>query len=153
MDLKFAAEPAPDAGELQIQHASGLLRRLRADRGGATALEFALVAPVLFTFVLGAFQLAWGLHCAATVRWALEKEARTVFLTPGTTADQLKTAMVADLNGVANAQSLTVTVAADNSNPAADVINASSAFTYSLWIPFLPTQSLSFTAHTSVPAP
>jgi Flp pilus assembly protein TadG len=130
-----------------------LLARLRADRGGATALEFALVAPVLFTFVLGAFQVAWGLHCAATVRWALEKEARTVFLTPNTTADQLKTAMVADLNGIANAQSLAVTVAVDNSNPASDIINASSSFTYSLWIPFLPTQSLSFNAHTSVPAP
>ena len=116
-------------------------------------MEFALVSPVLIAFLFGVFQMAWALHSAASVRWALEKDARTVFLTPGTTADQLKTAMLNDLRGLANPQALTVTLAADNSNPASDIITATSQFTYSLWIPGLSTRSLTFTAKTSVPAP
>ena len=61
--------------------------------------------------------------------------------------------MIADLSGLATATSLTITVLADNSNSASAVLNASSAFTYNLWIPFVPTRDLNFTATTAVPAP
>lgn len=122
----------------------------RDDRG-ATALEFALILPVLITFLIGVIQVGWAMHCAASVRWALEKDVRTVLLAPTTTADQLKQAMVADLNGLAKPQSLTVTLVADSSNSSSAIIKAKSAFVYDLWIPFLPTRSLNFTATTFVP--
>jgi Flp pilus assembly protein TadG len=124
---------------------------LRGDDSGATALEFALIVPVAVTCLVGMAELGWGLHLAATVRWTLEQEARTLLLNPNVTAAQLKTAMVHDMAGVANPQSLTVTLATDSSDPNSKVINATSAFTYALWIPFVPTQTLNFTATTSVP--
>jgi Flp pilus assembly protein TadG len=126
-------------------------RGWRSDERGATALEFALVIPVAIVFLIGVFQIAWAMHVAATVRWALERDSRVLMMTPTTTADQLKTAMVTDMHGVANPQSLTVALATDSSNPASKIINATSTFSYPLWIPFVPTRTLNFTATTAVP--
>lgn len=115
-------------------------------------VEFALVAPFLLVLILGAFQLAWALHCAASVRWSLETNARTVLLNPSTTADQLKSAMIAQLNGVADTSNISVSLTPDNSTPNAPMLRAASVYKTNLVIPFLPQQSLTFNAQTEVPA-
>jgi len=123
------------------------------DEGGATALEFALVAPLLIVLLVGTFQLAWAMHCAASVRWSLETNARSLLMTPGTTADQLKTAMVSQLGGVADTSNLTVTLTTDSSIAGAKVLVAASTYTASLAVPMLAAQTLTFNAKTSVPSP
>lgn len=53
-----------------------LLRRLRADRSGATAVELAIVLPVFLILLLGtisAAQLAWTLN---SLHYAVEEAAR-----------------------------------------------------------------------------
>src|ERR1043165_6830493 len=93
-------------------------RRLNLkDDSGATALEFALISPPLFLLIVGGFQLAWVMHCAATVRWSLETCARNLMLDPTESADTLKSAMVSALHGRATASDLTVTITSDTSNP------------------------------------
>ena len=127
-------------------------RRLNLrDASGATALEFALISPALIMLLVGGFQLAWALHCAATVRWSLETSARNLMLTPTETADQLKAAMVANLSGRATADDLTVTINRDNTNAAGALLVASSTFHTNLSIPFVATTPLTFTATTKVP--
>jgi len=128
------------------------LRRAGAE-SGATALEFALVAPVLIVFLFGTFQLAWALHCAASVRWSLETNARTLLLNPSTTAAQLKSAMLTQLSGVADASNITVALANDNSTPNAPMVRASSTYQANLAIPFLSAKALTFNAQTEVPLP
>ncbi|HEX3363738.1 TadE family protein [Phenylobacterium sp.] len=116
-------------------------------------VEFALVSPVLLVFLLGSFQLAWALHCAASVRWSLETNARNIMLNPSTTADQLKSAMLTQLNGIADTHNITVSLTADNSTPNAPVLRAASVYQTNLMIPFLPQQALTFNAQTEVPVP
>jgi len=125
----------------------------RRDASGATALEFALVAPVLFALLIAIVQLGWALHCAASVRWSLETNARTLLLNPATTADQLKAAMVAQLSGLADSSNLTVGLTTDTSVPAATVKHASSIYQANISIPMFPAQSLVFTSQTNVPTP
>lgn len=120
---------------------------------GATALEFALVSPVLLISLLGAFQLAWILHCAASVRWSLETNARSVMLNPSTTADQLKSAMLAQLNGIADTSSISVSLTPDNSTPSAPMLRAASVYQANLVMPFIPKQLFTFNAQTEVPVP
>jgi Flp pilus assembly protein TadG len=129
-----------------------IVRAARSD-SGATMVEFALVSPALLVFLLGVFQLAWALHCAASVRWSLETNARSLLLNPATTADQLKSAMLSQLNGVADTQNITVSLAADNTTPNAPMTRASSVYQTHLSIPLLPQQALTFNAQTEVPAP
>lgn len=120
---------------------------------GATMLEFALVAPVLIVALVGAFQFAWALHCAASVRWSLETNSRSLLLNPATTADQLKSAMLSQLSGMADNTHITVSLVTDNSTPSAPVVRASSVYLAQLAIPFVPTQTLTFNAQTEVPVP
>jgi Flp pilus assembly protein TadG len=131
------------------------LSRLRAwgDQGGATALEFALVLPIFVTLVLGAFQVAWVMHSAATVRWSLESSSRMLLLNPATTQDQLRAAVAAKLQGLVNPSDVTVTLLADNSNPGAPVLKASSDYRPTLAIPLVSSWNLDLTATTVVPTP
>jgi len=128
-------------------------RNRLADDRGASAVEFALLAPMLLIFLFGIFQLGLALHYGANVRWALENNARTLLLTPDTTQTQLKTAMLANLSDVPNTGSLAVTLTTDNTDPSAKMLKATSAYTYPLSIPMLPSVDLTFNANVTVPAP
>jgi Flp pilus assembly protein TadG len=121
------------------------------DASGATALEFALISPVLFMLLIGGFQLAWALHCAASVRWSLETSARNLMLNPTEDAATLKAAMLADLAGRATATDLTVTITPDTTNPAGTLLVASSVFRTNLQVPFLASAPLTFHSSTKVP--
>jgi Flp pilus assembly protein TadG len=127
-------------------------RRRRLDiknASGATALEFALISPVLIMLTVGGFQLAWALHCAATVRWSLETSARNLMLNPTESADALKSAMLSVIAGRAAADDLTVTIGPDPSNAA--LLVAKSVYRTTLSVPFIASKPLTFTATTKVP--
>ena len=127
-------------------------RRLNLwDSSGASALEFALVAPALFLTIAGAAQVGWTLHCAATVRWSLETSARNLLFNPSESADTLKQAMVAKLAGKASAQDLTVTITPGNVNGQAMLI-ATSVFRTTVSMPFVHDQALTFTSVAKVPS-
>jgi Flp pilus assembly pilin Flp len=57
-----------------------LLRRLIADREGATIIEFALVAPVLFLMLFGLFDMAHTQYSNAMLRGAIQKAGRDLTL-------------------------------------------------------------------------
>jgi Flp pilus assembly protein TadG len=123
------------------------------DQGGATALEFALILPVFVTLLLGAFQVAWVMHSAATVRWSLESSSRMLLLNPATTQAQLSAAVAAKLAGMVNPNDVTVTLAADTSTAGAPVLRASSHYRPTLAIPLVSTWNLDLQATTVVPTP
>ncbi|MEJ2409357.1 MAG: pilus assembly protein [Novosphingobium sp.] len=54
----------------------GPLPSLRADSKGATAVEFALVAPVMLLSMLGLFDLGYNIYTAALLEGAIQKAAR-----------------------------------------------------------------------------
>jgi Flp pilus assembly protein TadG len=126
-------------------------RRFIRDASGATAVEFAIISPVLILAIVGGFQLAWMLHRAATVHWALEQNARNLMINPAETADTLKTAMLGTLGGTASASDFTVTITTDASGPNPMLV-ATSVFSPTLSMPFVDDQTLNFTSVTKVPS-
>jgi Flp pilus assembly protein TadG len=54
----------------------GWTRRLRGDERGATAIEFALIAPVFLALILGIFHLSLLGFTIANLNYAVEKGAR-----------------------------------------------------------------------------
>lgn len=56
------------------------MRRLASDRKGATLIEFAIAAPVLFAFILGALELGHTMYVRAILRGQIEKAARDLSL-------------------------------------------------------------------------
>lgn len=52
------------------------LSRLRSDRRGAAAVEFALVAPVLLIGMMGVFDLGYNMYTASVLHGSIQKAAR-----------------------------------------------------------------------------
>lgn len=62
-----------------MSRAEGVARRpvrLLLGRDGVTALEFALVAPVAITLLLGGVEFGRALHTRSTLQFAVERAAR-----------------------------------------------------------------------------
>lgn len=78
-----------------------LLSRWSRAEGGASATEFALILPVLATFLLGIFEFGWTQHCMSSVRFSLEKAGRHLSLHPDTTEDELTAIVSAHLEDLA----------------------------------------------------
>jgi Flp pilus assembly protein TadG len=127
------------------------VRDAARDTSGATAVEFAMISPVLILAIVGGIQMAWTLHRAATVRWALEKNARNLMLNPSESADTLKTAMLGTLGGTASASDFTVTITTDSSGPNPMLV-ATSVFSTNLSVPFVHDEPISVTSVTKVPS-
>jgi Flp pilus assembly protein TadG len=56
------------------------LTRLRKQQRGSTAVEFAMVAPMFLTMLLGAFEMSFELYMRATLEGAMSKAARDITL-------------------------------------------------------------------------
>ena len=111
--------------------------RLRRDEHGATAVEFALVSPMLFMLLVGIIQFGWLLHCAVSVRWSLEASARELLINPGATADQIKQDMLDRLNGLADSSNLSVSLTSATT-ATGDEFQVQSTYSQAPFIPFLP---------------
>jgi Flp pilus assembly protein TadG len=74
------------------------------NRSGATALEFALVSPILIMGLIGVFNIGYGVYCGGTVRNAVERSARSLILDPSTPAATIE----------ANAMDMLVAVPVDD---------------------------------------
>ena len=55
---------------------TGLLGRLRADAGGSTVVEYALILPVMLALVIGMMEIAWLGWAKATLDYATAEAAR-----------------------------------------------------------------------------
>ena len=118
------------------------------DAGGMAAIEFALISPLLILLLLGAIQLGWALHNAASVRWALEASARSLMINPSLTEDAVRTDMVARLSKVADASDIEVTVTPDEDE---ESVVLESTYTAELTLPILPAETLTFRNRVTVP--
>jgi Flp pilus assembly protein TadG len=56
------------------------LRRLGADRGGATVIEFGIVAPVMVLFIMGIGDLLYGTYANSILLGAVQKAGRDATL-------------------------------------------------------------------------
>ncbi|TAD73627.1 MAG: pilus assembly protein [Sphingomonadales bacterium] len=64
----------------RLSHICILLRQLRADRSGATLVEFAFVAPVLLMMIMGLFDIAHTQYTASVLHGAMQKAGRDLTL-------------------------------------------------------------------------
>jgi Flp pilus assembly protein TadG len=85
-------------------------RRLLAEKRGGTALEFAFIAPVFLTIVMGGMDFGHTLYVQTVIQGAVQKAARDSALENGaTTADQVAIDTrvrnsIAEINNQANVQ-------------------------------------------------
>lgn len=124
--------------------------RLARDESGATAIEFAIVAPVCLAMMFGILQFGWALHCAASARFALERAMRSVTLNPTMTETQLASAVEADLAAIADPDEVTVTLRRETIAGASSAVGTAT-LTTEVGVPTLYTYPITFTATVVTP--
>lgn len=127
------------------------VRRFLKDRSGAGALEFALVAPVVFMILFGSFQFAWAMHNAASVDYALEQASRELVTTASVTQADLQADVDAKLEKLAPGS---VTVALTRwTSGGVKYAKASASYRHDFQVPFLAEQDWTLTSNVVVVTP
>ena len=70
-----------------------LLLALRADRRGAAAIEFAIIGPLLFTFLLGIVEMGRMFYVRESLEYATEQAARYYMVNPSANFSDVKLAL------------------------------------------------------------
>lgn len=113
------------------------------DQAGATAVEFALVFPVLVALVFAIFQFGWAQHQLSTLRYALNGVSRTVMLDPAMTESQISAQVKARL-GTPDDPNVTVSKAVITTANGT-IVRLTGTYTTHIGIPEVATYPLTFT--------
>jgi len=130
----------------------GRLKHLAGDRSGATALEFAIVAPVFIALLLGVFNFGYALYCGAAVRHAIQQSSRTLMFNPSTTAAVLKSTAVGKLVAVP-VNNLAITIVTETITANEQIKRVNWTYDYMVYVPGMPSQSLQMGSSLVVPLP
>lgn len=120
---------------------------LADDRSGTSAVEFAIIAPVLFALLFGVLELGWALHCNQSVDWAVQNAARKLVVTPALTQSQLQTTVQSMLTNIADPSSVTVSLTEDPAGTSPRLAHVSASYAHTINVPLL--SSFDYTYRTS----
>lgn len=128
-----------------------MFARFRRDEGGASAVEFAIVSPIFLALLYGVFQVGWALHCASSVRYALEESARAVMLDENFSSGAVEAKMRARLTAIAN-PAIQVALSTEE-RTGMELVHLNATYVHEMVIPFLPPYEVTFNQQASVARP
>lgn len=126
-------------------------RSLARDHSGATAVEFAMIAPVLFTCIVGILSLGMAYYEGATVQWSLERTLRAAMIDPEVTGAQIEASLNERLEAIGSPV-VDFSYIIDDSG-SVPVAVATANYEVPLRVPFVPDLALHFSAESVAPAP
>jgi Flp pilus assembly pilin Flp len=124
---------------------------LHRDTRGAAAVEFAMVAPVLITCIVGILMLGMAYYEGATVQWSLQRTLRAAMIDPNLTADDIEQALKERLEAIGSPE-IDFSYVVDESGSVPLAI-ATANYEVPLRVPFVPDLALHFSAESVAPAP
>jgi Flp pilus assembly protein TadG len=125
-------------------------RRVFSDRGGNTALEFALLFPVVAVALLGLIQISELLWLRNTLKYSTEEAGRFAMGSPTASADQIVSVAKQKLPGI-DPNTVTITTAADASG-GVNFVTITASLDVKL-LDILPVTELTLSAYSRVPLP
>jgi Flp pilus assembly protein TadG len=117
------------------------LGRLWRDRSGASALEFALVAPLFILLITGIFQMGMGFYANAGLRSGVEAAARYAQIYPRPADSQITATLSSSTFGLNPALLGTPTLTHGTANGQA-YVDISATYNYRLDIMFMPSATI-----------
>jgi Flp pilus assembly protein TadG len=126
-------------------------RSLARDSSGAAAVEFAMIAPVLFASICGILMLGMAYYEGATVQWSLERTLRAAMIDPDVTEQDIEDALNEQLEAIGSPE-IDFSYVIDNTG-SVPVAVASADYEIPLHVPFMPDLALHFSAESVAPAP
>lgn len=125
--------------------------RILRNQDGASAIEFAMVFPLLVVLMVGVTAMGQALYATSSAQWAIERSVRQLMIDPTVSGEDLAAAMetqIRELSGL----NVTVTYEEDNSGP----LPIGRTFTeveLPIVIPFIPSFTVRYGIESFVPRP
>lgn len=127
-----------------------IFRSLAGDKGGATALEFAIISPVFIALVFGVFNMGFALYCGAAVRHAVQESSRVLMFDPNTTANTLKAKVTSKLVQVP-VTNLSLTITDETVTQTEHLKRVTWTYNYLVYAPFISSKTFEMGSSVTVP--
>ena len=141
MTRLFHRKPAPlrPASAAGARSVWALPRRLAADRSGVTAVEFALMAPVLFALLFGTIEFGRVAYTQGVVSFAAEEATRYAVVNYAISEDEVRDVARACLLGI-NPDRIQAVVVTGPIDPVDNTraISVQVSYNFEFLLPFLP---------------
>jgi len=129
---------------------AGIWRRWRRSEDGASALEFALISPVLVMMIIGSMQVAIAFHKGSSVQWASEQALRMAMVDADMSQVELQAAVEERLSGLGSGLDVQVAYVVDRSGTI-PIGRMTVDYVYPVTIPLLKTFDARFQVSSSAP--
>ncbi|WP_160170905.1 TadE/TadG family type IV pilus assembly protein [Lutibaculum baratangense] len=127
------------------------IRRFRQARDGATAIEFAMVFPLLLVLMFGVIMIGQAFFTISSVQWAIEKASREMMINPATTGDEIEAKAKALLGDITTAD-FAISFA-DEEPGTFPLTRLNAEVSYEVSIPLVPSFEIRYRIETLIPRP
>jgi len=119
------------------------------DEAGASAVEFAIVGPMLIMLLVGIFSIGWAIYNIATVHLAVEQAGRKLSLNPSLSQSDLSKLIQNQVDD----PNIVVSLSIDTQSGDQKLAHITADYTYTISVPMLPDYSLTYDTTVTVPLP
>jgi len=136
---------------MKVGTVARVFRNLRRSRCGATAVEFAMVAPVFLIMVIGVFELGRAMWIRASMQYAVEETTRFAIVNTSATTSALATyASTAYSSSGINIAGATFS-ATQATTSGITYVTISGSYDFSVIVPLVPIPDVTLTAKSRIP--
>ena len=121
------------------------------DRRAATAVEFALVAPIFLIMVLGCIDVSRALWIKATMQHVVEQTTRYAVVNTSATTSALETFAAAEIAASGFSDAAVVFTATTDTTGGVDFVTVSASYPFSVGVGLIPLSDMTLLAMSRVP--
>ena len=130
---------------------SGILRRLAGSRRGATAVEFAMVAPIFIIMVAGVFEMGRAMWIKSSMQYAVEETTRYAIVNTSASTSTLATYASTAYSSSGNSISGATFAATQTTVSGITYISITGSYDFTVIIPLVPFPDVTLSAKSRIP--
>ncbi|MER9229964.1 pilus assembly protein [Mesorhizobium sp. M0664] len=125
-------------------------RAFTGDASGGAALEFALIAPILITLLIGIFAFGWALNAMSSVRYTLETSSRALQMKNSLTEAEIEAIATAKLLSL-GLSDVDVTIAIDAPSGGFRMAHLTAKYAFVIEFPYFDRYPINYATTVTVP--
>ena len=122
------------------------LRRLKWDVAGATAVEFAVVGPVLFILVFGIIQTGLLIFTKQQLHYAVESAVRSVMINPAMAESEIRTHILNKMSTINDSDLVVIAPIGTTFLNSIEMRNIIAEYDFNFFVPYSNLSSMTLTS-------
>ena len=122
------------------------LRRLKRDVAGVTAIEFAVVAPVLFILVFGIIETGQLIFTKQQLHYAVESAVRSVMINPAMAESEIRTHILNKMSTINDSDLVVIAPIGTTFLNSIEMRNIIAEYDFNFFVPYSNLSSMTLTS-------